>query len=188
MVAACVGMASAAFAGLSATATTSLDSITGPAGSPTYHYTVTMTNTGTTPIGTFWYGWIPQPNEDYLSSAPTVVSSPSNWFSPVDNLGAGDGYSIEWYNYPGFGSPIAPNASFAFKFTSTEGPDMIAANSPFYPNKATQTSFIYQGLPEGDPGFQLVASNPVTSVPEAASLGVMGIGALGLLRRSKRRH
>ena len=33
-----------------------------------YRYTITLKDTGTTPIGTFWFAWVP--GEDFLPSKP----------------------------------------------------------------------------------------------------------------------
>src|SRR5258708_3991709 len=47
------------------------------AGGGGYNYTITLNNTAasTSPIGTFWYSWIP--GEDFLPSSPTSVQPPT---------------------------------------------------------------------------------------------------------------
>ncbi len=42
-----------------------------------WDYTITLTDTGTTTIGTFWYSWIP--GQGYLPSLPTNFSAPAGW-------------------------------------------------------------------------------------------------------------
>ena len=45
---------------------------------PVYHYSVTVTDTGTTNVGTFWMGWIP--GEDFLPSIPSSPPpTPAGW-------------------------------------------------------------------------------------------------------------
>src|SRR5262249_39462050 len=45
-----------------------------------YEYSITLQNTGTTNIGTFWFGWIVYPPiYDLLPSIPQNVSSPPGW-------------------------------------------------------------------------------------------------------------
>jgi hypothetical protein len=177
--------ASSAMAAETATATIQLTSTTGPVNSPTYHYTISLHNTGSTPIGTFWYAWLASPVYDLLTSQPTVTSSPSGWIAPTPSFGPPyDGYSIEWYNSGG--NAIAPGATQAFGFSSPDSPAVLSGGSPFYPS-ATQTSFIYQGLPQSDPGFSFTLPAPTTApVPEPASLGVLALGAVALLARTRR--
>jgi PEP-CTERM motif len=176
---------SSAMADESALATIQLTSTTGPVSSPTYHYTITLHNTGTTPIGTFWYAWFDSPDYDLLPSQPTVVTMPSGWIAPTPSLGPPyDGYSIEWYNISG--NAIAPGATQTFSFTTPDSPSVLGSGSSFYP-LATQTSFLYQGFPETDAGYYFALPAPTTApIPEPASLGLLAIGAAALMRRTRR--
>src|SRR4051812_25004523 len=45
--------------------------------SNSYKYLLTLTNTGTSPIGTFWFAWIP--GYDLLPTVPTAINAPTNW-------------------------------------------------------------------------------------------------------------
>ena len=45
-----------------------------------YQYTITLDDTGSTPIGTFWFGWVP--GEDFLDPAPSSMTAPAGW-TPV---------------------------------------------------------------------------------------------------------
>src|SRR5271168_800242 len=54
-----------------------------------FQYTVSLQNTGNTPIGTFWYSWVP--GEDFMPVAPTNIVSPSGWKEIVTNGGTSDG-------------------------------------------------------------------------------------------------
>src|SRR6476660_1352749 len=72
-----------------------------------FDYTIVLTNTGTTNIGTFWFAWTPpgQPIEyDFLPSPANPTTFPSGWLG-YDVPGF-PGYSLEFYNYTG--SNIAP--------------------------------------------------------------------------------
>src|SRR5271157_586252 len=60
----------------------------------TYHYDVVLKNTGTTTVGTFWFGWVP--GVDYLPSAPVNVKSPANWNAAITHFSSADGYAIQW--------------------------------------------------------------------------------------------
>src|SRR5258706_349712 len=44
-------------------------------GPSSYEYAMTLTNTGTTPIGTFWFAWFP--GYDLLPHAPSAIKSPA---------------------------------------------------------------------------------------------------------------
>jgi hypothetical protein len=165
-------------AALLATATVATSSTTAP-----YDYTITLHNTGTTDIGTFWFSWTDTPTfYDFLPSAPTVTNMPAGWVAPLShNAIPGDGYGIEFYNLSG--SAIPPGNSATFQFTSPDSPTIIGGNAFIPPNKVT-TSFIYGGLPLSGPSFEFNA----TLVPEPSSALLAGAGVcLGLLACWRRR-
>src|SRR5437588_3179346 len=62
---------------LAATETLSLESTTGTPANPVYNYDITLNNTGTTTIGTFWFAWAPGVN--YLPTKPISESNPAGW-------------------------------------------------------------------------------------------------------------
>jgi hypothetical protein len=143
-------MPSPAFADLHASATISTGSTSAP-----YNYTVTLNNTGTTDIGTFWFAWTDTPTfYDFLPSVPTITGYPTGWIASVTNAFQGDGYGMDFYNsiYGNVGSPIAPGTSAAFTFTSPDSPQTVNGESFVPPNRVT-TSFVYMGFPLSDPGF-----------------------------------
>jgi hypothetical protein len=153
---------STSLAALSATATISTTSTSAP-----YDYTVNVTNTGDTDIGTFWFAWTPpgQPTEyNLLPSIPSPTSEPSGWYGYyVSGVSVGNvpGYSVEYYN--GFGSPIAPGEMGTFEFMSSDSPSVLAGAAGGFP---ITTSVIYSGFPESGPA----AFVSVTAVPEPGGI------------------
>jgi hypothetical protein len=157
-------------AALSASAIVSTSQTAAP-----FDYTITLTNNGTTTIGTFWFAWTATPaNYDFLPTSPTNVTVPAGWTSLITHNGfPGDGYGLEMYNVSG--SPIGPGQLGLFQFTSPNTPAQLAGNAFFPPNKVT-TSFVYIGAPLGDPGFKFNAQ----VVPEPALAGLLSIGACAI--------
>jgi hypothetical protein len=130
---------SSALAQESATAT-----ISSTPDGPDFDYTISLTNTGSTAIGTFWFAWTPpnQPFEyDFLPSSPLATSEPIGWVGP-GSLGS-PGYSIEYYNVSG--SAISHGQTATFGFTSSDSPTTLQGTSLGFP---ITTSFIYTGAPE----------------------------------------
>src|SRR5690348_414067 len=67
---------------------------------PNFDYTISLTNTGSSNIGTFWFAWTPpgMPTEyDFLPSLPSSITQPAGWLGPPTP--GFPGYSIEYYNY-----------------------------------------------------------------------------------------
>jgi hypothetical protein len=118
-----------------------------------YYNTITITNTGTTTVGTFWFAWIPEIN--FLPSAPTEVLSPPGWYGYVIPDVTYDTYSIEWYSYYALYN-IQPGQSLSgFAFRSADSPQTLQGISPDYPRYYCTDSYLYVGYPEGDPGYFL---------------------------------
>ena len=169
-------------ADLAATATISTHSTSAP-----YDYTITLHNTGTTDIGSLWFAWTDTPHDyDFLPSSPTVTMMPTGWTAPIThNAFPGDGYGIEFYNI--FGANVAPGGSTTFEFTSPDSPAAVAGDA-FFPGFKVTSSFVYQGFPQGDPGFQFNVT--VTPEPSGAALGILGsaaaLVAMALRRRTSR--
>jgi len=156
---------SSAQAALMATATLSTNQTSAP-----FNYTLTLHNTGTTNIGSFWFAWIP--GEDFLPTTPTGLVKPANWFAFLNGGGAMDGHSIEFIDN---GTLLAPGASLTgFGFTSNDSPTKLAGKSPFYTSTPAGTSFVYGGAPLSDAGYQFT----VSVVPEPPSLALAAIGGL----------
>jgi len=120
-----------------------------------YQYTATLTDTGTTPIGTYWLAWIP--GKDYLDIPPTNIIAPAGWTAAVTNGGSGDGYAIQ-FKATTSSSDLQPGDSLSFGFTSMETPAQLSGNSSFYPSTPETTSFVYMGAPFSDAGFEFTAT------------------------------
>src|ERR1700722_6427838 len=87
----------------SATGIINLESITGSGANQSFTYDVSLKDTGSTDIGTFWYSWIPYTGElpdnyyNFLKSKPTAETSPTGWVPNLVGPGLfGGGYSIQW--------------------------------------------------------------------------------------------
>lgn len=167
-----VGWSRRAEAGITASSTISSQQL----GPNSYQYSLSLTNTGTTPIGTFWFGWVP--GYDLLPNAPTSVSSPAGWSGGevADYYGVG---SVQWVTTS---SPLQPGHTLSsFEFTSPDAPSALEGTSFGLPVKY---SYVYIGAPETDPGFLLTAQT--ASVPEPASLFSLAAGAALVLCRPRR--
>jgi hypothetical protein len=157
--------------GLDATATYT-DMMVSPG---VFQYDLTLTNTGTTTIGTFWFSWIP--GAGFMGVTPTNVMSPAGWTPIITNSGA----SIQWTNP----SPLAMGDSVTgFMFDSTMTPAQFLGTFPgpgLGMGDPITTAFLYIDTPFGDPGAQITAiPAAVVSTPEPSTLSLAAI-AMGLL-------
>lgn len=151
----------------SASAQLTLASTTGTVSNPVYHYQITVTDTGTTNIGTFWFAWVP--GEDFLPSVPSATTNPTGWTNTLTGNGNSvDGTAIEWV---ASSNPITPGHSLSgFGFTTTDSPTALAGTSPSHPGTPVLTSFIYVGAPLTDPGFQFQVSPAATTAGSTTTL------------------
>jgi hypothetical protein len=139
-----------ASAQLSATATITPSQID----STTYHYEITLTNTGTTAIGTFWFAWVP--GSGFMTVPPTNVMAPSNWTASLTNNGAAIEYEVMSDSMPP--NPYAQDrrlpagtAISGFSFNSTLTPAQLTSMTNGVPN---DVSYVYIGAAFGDPGYE----------------------------------
>ncbi len=173
---ACAFVATPAFAALGANATLSSTEL-----SPTsWQYSLTLTDAGTTNIGSFWLAWIP--GQDYMPTSPTNITSASAWSALVTGGNPGNGYAIQWV--AGAGASLTPGQSTTFSFDSASSPQQLAGNSPFYPSTPTLTSFVYSGAPFSDAGYEFVVQS--SPVPEPSTLALLAVGALVVTARTLR--
>jgi hypothetical protein len=176
-----LGTAMSAHAGILATGTfTDTQPVAG-----TYEYNITVNNTGTTTIGTFWFAWIV--GAGFMSATPTSVQSPTGWTEIPTN----GGKAIQWKTST---SLLAPGDSLSgFMFDSTLSPTDL--ESPFAgpglgAGDTVATSFVYIAAPLADPGYQFVvtagAPEPSTMLLAALGIGLAAYRKLGKPLRSRR--
>jgi uncharacterized protein YjdB len=120
-----------------------------------FDYTITLTNSNSSNagIGTFWYAWVP--GQDYLATNPVSVTPPTGWTDNITNMGAGDGYAIQ-YLANSSAYYVQPGSSLNFLFTSADTPASVEGDSKFYPGTPVGTSFVYPTGPFSDSGHQFV--------------------------------
>jgi len=163
-----------AFASISATETVTAT----PVGA-NYQYAITLKNTGTTNIGTLWFGWVPF--YDLLPTAPSLISSPPGW----NGINAPDVFGTASAQWTTTTSPLLPGATLSgFKFNSSDSPAVIGGVS-FFAGFPVTESYVYIAAPQapGDSGFALSA--PVQT-PEPGSIALLLAVPAGLLIRRKR--
>jgi hypothetical protein len=137
-----------------------------------FQYDITLDNTGTNNLGTFWYSWVP--GKDFMPSAPTLVDVPTGWTDTVTHAGAGDGFAIQWV--AGSTAALTPGSTLNFIFDSTATPATMAGDSSFFPTFPIGTSFVYNGAPFSDAGFQF----DVASLPEPSTWALLLPGGLAV--------
>ena len=150
-----------------------------------WQYDLTLNNTGTTTIGTFWFSWIP--GNGFMSVSPTDVQSPAGWNDILTNT---NDSAIQWTTTSNL---LAPGDSISgFMFDSTLSPDQLVA--PFAGpgpgvGDPTSTAFVYIAAPLADPGDQLTVTQAAATTPEpsAGLLAGLGIAAAALLKLARRR-
>jgi hypothetical protein len=147
-----------------------------------FQYDFTLTDTGTTKIGTFWLGWIP--GNGFLSAMPTGIVNPAGWNSFVT-----DHFAVLFIAM----APISPKDKVTFQFNSTETPAQLMGTfggpGPGIGDAVT-TYFVYSGMPFSDDGFQGVASpapvatpEPRTNSPLVLAMGILGLSVCLLKKR-----
>jgi len=140
-----------------------------------YQYDLTLNDTGTTSIGTFWFAWAP--GFGFMTAPPTSIQSPLGWTENITNGGG----AIQWLDS---GALAQGGSQSGFVFDSTLTPSQLEGPSVI-PTDPVATSFVYIGAPFGDPGLQFVATPAQAAVPEPATilLTAAGIGLVGIGRK-----
>jgi hypothetical protein len=147
-----------------------------------FDYSLTLNNTGTTTIGTFWFSWIP--GAGFLSAAPTDITSPTGW----NDITTNGNKAIQWTTTSDL---LAPGDSISgFSFESTETPAQMAGpflGSGLGSGDPETTTFVYIAAPLADPGDQITATAEVAATPEPGSmlLTLTGLGLVALSLKSR---
>jgi len=132
----------------------------------TYDYTLTLDNTGTIPIESFWYGWTTSGNN--LPSSPFSAGNSLGWVNTLD------GTSIEYKGSSG--NALAPANSATFTFDSTSTPAQMT-------NGTAGESVAYAGaidFTQDQPGDSSAVFAPtLTAVPEPSTVSLLAIGLVG---------
>lgn len=146
-----------------------------------FNYVIDLQNSAssTSPIGTFWYSWIP--GQFYLPSEPSSVTPPSGW-SDVITPGSST-YGIE-FTANSTGADIAPGSSLNFGFTSADTPATLNGTSLVFPGTPVGQSTLYSG----DTAFSGNSDVfDVTEAPEPSTFALVAVGSLGLLFAASRK-
>ena len=174
-----VCLAVASFSGAAMAQTTASGVINYTLSGSLYTYNISLTNTGSTAVGTLWYAWIP--GEDYLPIKPISASSPTGW-TLNETTGSGFGTGMQWV--ASAGSTLAAGATLSgFSFTTTTTPAELAGPSTFDPKNPVGTSFVYQGSPFSG-GSEEIVINPAPE-PAPIAFATLGLGSLALLIRRR---
>lgn len=169
------------FGSILATATYT-DSMVSPG---VFQYDLTLNNTGTTTIGTFWFSWIP--GAGFLPVAPTDVMSPSGWNDVLTN----GNDAIQWTTTTNLLMPGDSVGGFMFDSTMTPAQLQMAFPGPgLGAGDPISTSFVYIAAPLADPGAQIVATPAVTATPEPTTVVITAcaFGFMALCSTLRRRH
>jgi hypothetical protein len=180
----CAGGLSLFASGLDATATYT-DTQISPG---EFQYNLTLNNIGSTPIGTFWFGWIP--GADFMPVDPTAITSPTGWGDQVTTDGPPDGFAILWTANSAAHELAAGGTLTGFGFESSLTPVQLESLSVENPGDPVSTAFVYIGPPFADPGLQFLVTPAVSGVPEPASIAItaLGFGLMALCSTRIRRR
>jgi PEP-CTERM motif len=155
-------------AGLGATTISShaqgaMATISGVAAGGNFDYTITLENTGSLSLNSFWYGWTTSGNN--LPSSPSSAANTSGWANTLD------GNSIMWANSSG--TALAPGNSATFTFVSTSNPTAITT-SPSGESVAYVHGIDFSQGVSGD--STAVFSPLLVTAPEPSSLALLAVG------------
>ncbi len=124
-------------------------------------YTVTLDDTGSTTIDTFWFAWVP--GQDFLDSMPSSVTAPAGWTDNITNAGSNDGFAIQWSASSPSSDLQSGSSLTGFSFVSSQPPSSLFGDSKFFPGTPELTSFVYSGAQFSDAGSQFLVE-PTTQI------------------------
>jgi len=134
-----------------------------------FDYTITLLNTGSDNLNSFWYGWTTGGNNLPSGHNPTSAGNSLGWANILD------GNSIQWENSSG--TLLAPGQSGIFTFVSTATPSAITA-SPSGESVAYVSGIDFSQDSSGD--STPVFSPTLVAAPEPSSVSLLMIGLFGL--------
>jgi hypothetical protein len=164
-------LAASAVSGHAQTATATISDV--PNGG-SFDYTITLNNTGSDNLNSFWYGWTQTGNN--LPSNPSNAGNLSGWGNDLS------GNSIMWINSSG--TALTPGKTATFTFVSTSSPTAITT-SPSGESVAYVNGIDFsQGVAGDSTG---VFSPNLVVTPEPSTLSLVAIGALGFSSTLRRK-
>jgi hypothetical protein len=174
LTASCFVLAASAISSHAQSAIATISEVTGTGGN--FDYTITLKNTGTLDLNSFWYGWTTSGNN--LPSNPTSPGNSLGWANVLDFN------SIQWQNTTS-ASALAPGQSATFTFDSTSTISAIttapSGESVAYTSDSIQFN---QGLAGQSTS---VFSPTIASVPEPSALSMLAMGSAILAVSFRRR-
>jgi len=142
------------------------------AGGGNFDYTITLDNTGTTFLDSFWYAWTQSGNN--LTTDPSSAGNSLGWANDLD------GNSIQWVG----GTALAPGHTATFTFVDSENPTTITT-----PPQGESVAYV-DGIDfsQGISGDSTGVFSPVLVVPEPSAWALMaaGLGVTGLWLRTRK--
>ena len=174
LTATCFILAASTIPSYAQSAVATISEVTGTGGN--FDYTITLKNTGTQNLNSFWYGWTLSGNN--LPSNPSNAGNSLGWANVLDFN------SIQWQNTTG-ASALAPGQSATFTFDSTS--TLSAITTPPAGESVAYTSDSIQ-FNQGVAGQSTPVFSPtVASVPEPSTLSILAMGSAILVISFRRR-
>jgi len=176
-----LGLWLAAGAAGTAQAQTASGQITLLGGSHNYSMVVSDSSSASSPIGSFWFGWIP--GEFYLPNPLTSVGLPTGW---SDNSQGSAGAESMQFIASSSADYIAPGTSKTFTFSSADSPAVLASDTANYSDHnpiTTTVAYPAELFSSGGDTF----SFSVVAVPEPSACALGGPIAVGLIASGWRR-
>jgi len=149
-----------------------------------FQYDLTLSDTGTTTIGTFWFAWVP--GDNFMPVSPTGIASPAGWQDIVTSGGPSNGFAIQWTATSPANNLTAGNTLSGFSFDSSLTLAQLQSPAAGNPSDWISTAFVYSDAPFSDDGFQLTPTTATaTPEPSAPALAIVGLGVvlIGVSRR-----